>query len=183
MIEERVTGQSWNDYMRNSIFRRAALHAWFWGDPTVPKDRVAYGYVGTRKTGDPAHWPLTWAAVGASGILMSAPELFKFARAIDNGVLISNATDSAMQTPALRKWSEGWETSATPYGKLVMKGGASDFGFTGQLRRYVDRGVTIVLLLNSRRDEKDYPHIEVGPGLSDVVFGALSRPAPSLQNL
>lgn len=167
-----MIGQPWVNYMRTSIFRRAGIDGWLWNQPGIPTERVAMGYVGASKTGDPAHWPLTWASMGGAGMIMSAPDLFKFSRAINDGVLITHSTDSVMQIPATKKWAEGWEVTTTPYGKLVMKGGASEFGFTCQLRRYVDRDVTIILLLNSRRNDKDYPHLEVGDGLAKTVFEA-----------
>ncbi|HEX6576114.1 MAG TPA: serine hydrolase domain-containing protein [Gemmatimonadaceae bacterium] len=174
MIGENVTGLGWQQYLRDSVFRRAGLRdTWFWSESGMPHDRVALGYLGLDARGDPSKWPLTWASVGGAGIVMSARDLFRFSRAIEKGVLVSAAMDKAMQEHPLKKWAEGWEVSETPYGKLVMKGGASEFGFTSQLRRYVDRDVTVILLLNTRRNDKDYPHVEVGPGLSDVVFSSL----------
>jgi CubicO group peptidase (beta-lactamase class C family) len=174
MILENVTGVGLQTYFRNSIFAPSGIkEGWFWGEDRMPAERVALGYVANDEKGNPAKWPLTWAGIGASGIVMDVRDLFRFAKAIDNGVLISRATDQSMQRFPFRKWAEGWEVSQTPYGKLVMKGGASEFGFTGQLRRYVDRGVTVVFLLNSRRNDKDYPHVEVGPALADVVFANL----------
>jgi CubicO group peptidase (beta-lactamase class C family) len=171
MILERASGTSWQRYLRDSLFRRAGIrNGWFWGEERIPRNSAALGYVANVKKGDPTEWPLTWASLGGAGIVMTVNDMFRFAKALDHGALLKPATERSMQKPALKKWAEGWEVSQTPYGKLVMKGGASEFGFTSQLRRYVDRGVTIILLLNSSRRENDYPHQEVGPGLSDVVF-------------
>ena len=176
MVVEQVSRTTWEEYLRRRVFAPAGLrNATFWGDSSAALGSVAKGYVGSALKGDPSRWPLTWASRGAAGLMMSARDLFEFTRALELGKIVPRAVDQRMQIPELRKWASGWEVSSTPYGRLVMKGGSSEFGTTAQLRRYVDRDVTIVVLLNSTKGSGDYPHQEITPILSDLVFAALKQ--------
>jgi CubicO group peptidase (beta-lactamase class C family) len=174
-IVEKVTGMSFQDYVRRNVIDRAGLtHTLFWGDPSIPKPLVATGYVGADVRGEPWKYPLTWASQGGAGLLMDARDLHRLAAALDSGLLVSRQTELRMRAPLLRKWSQGWEVSQTPGGLLVMKGGASDSGFTAQLRRYVDQDVVVVVLLNSKQSADDWPHIEVGPRVSSIALAGLA---------
>jgi CubicO group peptidase (beta-lactamase class C family) len=174
IIAEKASGLPFGEYLRLEIFEPAGLKSTrLWGDTTRSPFPVAKGYVGSQLKGDPSRWPLTWASAGGAGITASATDLFTFSNAIASGALIPRDADRQMWIPLVKKWAEGWEVSATPYGRLVMKGGASSYGTTAQLRRYVDRDVTIIMLFNSATTDEDFPHAEVTPRVADLVFSAL----------
>jgi CubicO group peptidase (beta-lactamase class C family) len=174
-IVEKQTGKRFEDYVRENVIGRAMLrHAWFWGDSLIPPSASAIGYVGSEASGKPWTYQLTWASQGGAGLVMDARDVYRLTVALERGVLVSRQNEAAMQVPLLERWAEGWEVSQTPFGRLVMKGGASDLGFTAQLRRYVDKDVVIVLLLNSKKKGEDWPHQQLAPEISAITLAGLS---------
>jgi CubicO group peptidase (beta-lactamase class C family) len=178
-IVEEASGERFQDYVRRHVLEPAGLrHTWFWGEPAARAAPVAKGYVGAEQPSDPSAYPLTWASLGGAGILTDVGDLVRLCQALERGTLLPQGADRQMWEPARRKWALGWEVTQTDAGRLVMKGGASDFGFTSQLRRYPDvaGGLTIVVLLNSERRIEDFEHQKVGPEVSRIVLEGIRSP-------
>ena len=118
-VVERVSGTSFEAYVREALFARAGLRtADFRGAP----GGVARGHVSADKPSDPQPYP--WGTRGAGGILMSVADLHRWHTALHGGsVLGAEARAKMFRARPAEAW--GWHVDARPDlgGTLVHKGG------------------------------------------------------------
>jgi hypothetical protein len=121
--------------------------------------------------GTPDAWPITWALLGGGGMVSTVGDLYRLHLALRDQTLLPAEMQAAMYAAPLGKWAAGWEAHQTPPGRLILKGGASDLGFTGQIRRYLDADTAIIFLLNSYAPPHgNAVHLTVGKELERLVF-------------
>jgi D-alanyl-D-alanine carboxypeptidase len=145
-IVERVTGQSYYDYLRAHIFRPAGMQATdFPTRAAMAEVAVTYTTVNGRLV--PSTNQLPWRGMSAGGGTSSAEDLLKFADALTAGKLISKPLlqeATKRQTP----WYGYGFISSPPdeYPHWGHGGGAP--GMSLVLAIYPTNGVTIVCLSN-----------------------------------
>lgn len=171
-IVEQVSGQSFPAYVAAEVLRPAGMdHTGWFHDPRWPEDRYAHGYADGQDGGVPAAWPITWALLGGGGMVSTVDDLLRLHLALRDQTLLPVETQAVMYSPPLGKWAAGWEAHQTPPGRLILKGGASDLGFTGQIRRYLDADTAIIFLLNATAPPHgNAVHITVGQEFERLVF-------------
>jgi CubicO group peptidase (beta-lactamase class C family) len=171
-IVAQVSGQSFQDYVAEQVLRPAGMDdtGWF-HDPRWPAERYAHGYSDGQDGGTPNSWPITWALLGGGGMVSTVRDLYRLHLALRDEMLLSGATQAVMNTAPLGRWAAGWEAHQTPQGRLILKGGSSDLGFTGQVRRYPDADAAIIFLMNAfAPPHGNAIHITVGKELERLVF-------------
>jgi len=156
---ERVTGQVWDDAMRDLLFEPLGLERTI----TLPEDgllhRTAVGHLGGRPA---AGWPVPRSAGPAGGIFSSASDLIRFARLhLDEGIaasgerLLSAASVAAMQECLVRPldartadgWGLGWMLLDWDGTRVIGHDGGS-VGITAFLRIVPSTGTAIALMHN-----------------------------------
>jgi CubicO group peptidase (beta-lactamase class C family) len=92
LIVEKVSGQSYHEYVRSRIFERAGMKATEFLPPSGPVSNRATGYTtrlgGPRRSNTPT---LPWRASSAGGVHSTAPDLLRYAAALEKGTLVSGA--------------------------------------------------------------------------------------------
>lgn len=153
LMIERLTGQSYYDYVRDQIFVPAGMkHSSYpVGDGAAPG--IAIGYTALNSDGHPTGIlrpnfdTLPWRGTSAGGGVSSAPDLLRFVNALQSGKLLPPALfarATSQQVPG-----EGFGfflTGDGPSFNWAHGGGA--LGMNADIRVYPNIGFTIICLAN-----------------------------------
>ena len=150
---ERVSGLSYEEYLRRNIFPAAGMHTPIFRD-AVPRDdpRFAHGYVGSPsglQPGPPN--PYGWGTRGAGGVWSTVGDIYRWVTAVENGRIVSGEQRKLLFAPHTPPATEayGWHISADQSKRpLISKGGGSD-DFASQLLYYPRERVVIVWASNN----------------------------------
>lgn len=151
-IIERVTGKSYWTYLEETIFKPLKMNSSQPRDPwRIIKNRVAgYDIVEGKIQNRATH--LT--DINAAGAIASTVlDLIKWNEAVDKNKIISAQSQQLMWTPNKLKdgkatrYGLGWIITEYRGAKLLTHGGSTS-GFSAVIQKYVDSGVTIIVLTN-----------------------------------
>jgi CubicO group peptidase (beta-lactamase class C family) len=169
-VIEKVTGQSYEEVLRQRVFEPAAMHDSGLIHEWPSTADAAVGYWMTRQ-GKIARAPVvdgSWSS-GDGGVYSTVLDLEKFSDALEGGKLIPRATLQRMRTPVTAAYGYGWSippvSAYTLNRKQVNHGGALP-GFLSQFQRFETEKLTLVVLSNNQRSDPT----EVAEGLAAVVF-------------
>jgi CubicO group peptidase (beta-lactamase class C family) len=153
MIIERVSGQSYADYLRNEIYPRAGLRETRYcpNEPQQPNDAEGYA----TATPPAKSRPISMTSPYAAGALCStAMDLVRWNRALAGGKVVSPASYQAMITPG--RLNNGEETR---YGYGLFMGSIGDRrsvghggginGFISHLGSVPSDSLTVAVLVNT----------------------------------
>ncbi len=156
LIIQKVSGQPYAQFMHERIFAPLGMTSTHVNDAsTLVRDRAS-GYVfagGELKNGvriSPAA-----EARGDVGIRTTAHDLAKWEAAIDDGKLLQRRSWTMMFTPGTLNDGTiipvgfGW-FMLPMQGNVWKHGGAFRTGFNSEIDRYVDDGLTVIVLTNLR---------------------------------
>jgi D-alanyl-D-alanine carboxypeptidase len=154
MIIEKVTGDTYADYMLNHIFKPLGMESSQYCDArTIVKNRAA-GYVLSKGHFVNAN-PMTWnTPFSGGGLCSTVSDLVIWQRALNDGRVISPAGLALMRAPTVL--SDGAQVDyglgtrlGELQGHLVLGHTGSGGGFNNVLEYYPDDDLTIVVLTNS----------------------------------
>lgn len=183
LIIKKVTGQSYEDYVRDHLFPAAGLRQTYYcaNESIIPGRARGYDTGRIPETFNNAgNFGMGWA--GAAGALCSTTlDLLTWQEALISGAVISPKSRALMITPSV--FNDG-TTSTYGYGlfvadfeghKRIFHGGDIP-GFSGWLALYPDDGLEIAVLGNV--------HTSAIPDLGDdIARAALGLPPPVLLDL
>lgn len=182
-VVEAASGESYESYVRNKLFRPAGLQAaTLAGDKDVWNKADVRFYLDDDERGEPLNVfaPMP-GGTGAGSIAASALDLYRWDRALVNGKVLSRESRDKLFAPAVTvnpnmDYGYGWmlTTSAIGLGLVIHHPGDLG-GFNAELRRYVRDDVVFVIASNARSGGRAY---------RDVVFAAWNallsgRPLPT----
>jgi D-alanyl-D-alanine carboxypeptidase len=169
-ILEVVGGQSYADLLHERITGPLHLDATAMPDwqQIEPAFATAYLHVGDGKYINelPVYFE-NWHAAGA--LVSNAADVAAFSDALFAGKLISAQSLQALLTPARDEYAFGlWVAPVQVHGRAdrVAHRPGSIMGANTQLLRYVDDGLTIVILANSNADDLDEFAFLIGNALT-----------------
>jgi CubicO group peptidase (beta-lactamase class C family) len=164
-IVERVSGQSYFDYVREHIYKRAGMHESDSYELTEVVPNLAVGYA--RFQDDPLGIDprrsniafLPWRGSPAGGGYASAPDLLKFARALNTHKLLSprmtelvlGAKVAMTGSPrANEKYGYGFVSEVLAGGREIRghSGGGENSGVNSSLVMFGDGSYTVVVMGN-----------------------------------
>jgi CubicO group peptidase (beta-lactamase class C family) len=157
LILEKITGESYYDYIRKHIYRPAGMtHTDHYTKDDAASGR-AVGY-GSPRPGAPLEANTPWLGrIGspAGGGYAAAADLLRFARALDSGVLLPREQLEGLWHPE-RQGSEEegygylWGVGETNGHRWVGHNGGAP-GVSADFRHYPDSGFTVIVLANQSR--------------------------------
>lgn len=184
-IVEIVSNQSYETFLTEQLFKPASmLNTGFYEDKSKwDSSRVARGYDEDRDRGAPTEWNRDYRFRGSSYVLVSAGDLYKWEQALKTGAMLSNTAKQkffAAHTPADpgTSYAYGWVVGKTPRGTRQISHDGIGFGFNSVYARYIDEGVTMILLSNQTLGR----FLPVGPlerDLSTIIFNGKSTTLPA----
>lgn len=153
LIVEKLSGQSYYDYVRAHIYKPAGMNGSDTFDKTKPQPNQSIGY--TR--GPDGQWksnfdslPLMGSSAGGGD--STAPDLLRFDQALRNHKLLSadlttTITTGKVATEDEEKYAYGFEESRVEGKRVVGHGGGAP-GMNANLDMYWDSGYTVIVLCN-----------------------------------
>lgn len=141
-IIETVSGQTYGDFLRQTIFDPLQMSATGREQNNTP---LALGYISFDQ---PARtYPIT-NRLGDGDLLSTVDDLYKFDRALYGEALLPRTAREKMFTPVgTNNYGYGWEIQAWN-GKRVVSHTGGINGFASLLMRFPDDDATIILLSN-----------------------------------
>ncbi len=147
---ERVSGQSYYDYIDEHVFAPADMHDSGSLPESVPVAGRATGYT---RTDDSAPWTdaadtLPWRGSADGGGYSTADDLLKFARALQSGKLLPPALLAEATRQQIPRYGFGFAVADEEEGVPVYGHGGGAQGMNAELRVFPTLGVVIVGLGN-----------------------------------
>ena len=167
MILERVSGQRYDDYLKEKIFRPVGMTRTHSGQTRalVPGRATGYYSVGTDFIS--ARLVSPTVDLGTSGIYSTVGDLLLWDHALTADRLISRASREAMFTPDKGGYGYGWFVGEK-HGRPIQFHSGSDNGFSTNITRFPADGLTVIVLSNSDRTNAG----GVSNNLAAIAFGA-----------
>jgi CubicO group peptidase (beta-lactamase class C family) len=170
-----VAGRPWSEYLSEKVFKPSGMNATRPTNARAVTNRAA-GYSDNDRLLDAADW----LALRPSGAFMSTVlDLAKWDAVLYTDKILTDSTRRQMWTPvALNDGSSspygfGWELGSLGGHRQVHHGGGIP-GFQSEFARYVDDGLTIVVLINL--DDADVESIAGGVAALYLERGGASDP-------
>ncbi len=149
VLIERVSGQSYYDYVREHVFKPAGMKA----TDSLPEEQVvknrATGYMGRAGGWKPNTDTLPWRGTSAGGGYSTVGDLFRFAQALMQGKLLDPKLVREATGPQAPSSGYGYGFNVSDEAGMRMfghSGGAP--GMNGTLRVHPDRGYVMAVLAN-----------------------------------
>ncbi len=174
LILEKVTGQWYGDFMRDSVFAPLGLSSTLHdGDMRrlIPDRASGTEPDGIRGVRFPRY--IDWSGrTGSGSLVTTAHDLELFVRALYSGKLLKPALLAKITAPA-EGFAYGWARDER-FGRKQMRAGGRSPGFNASVEHYLDDGTDVIVLTNSYSPVgQDPKFIE---GLHAVVFGKAAPP-------
>jgi CubicO group peptidase (beta-lactamase class C family) len=155
MVIRKVTGQSYGDFLAARIFKPLGMDHTRVQDLSEVISGRAAGYNwddGKLTNGEYVAQPIL--AYGGGGVLSTARDMARWDAALRGESILKQATLKQMWTPATLNdgtkstYGLGWATGSVSGHRYVAHSGGHVTGFQTFMRRYVDDGLTVIVLTN-----------------------------------
>jgi hypothetical protein len=174
MIIEKISGQSYESFLRDNIWTPLGLRSTIDGSDMarlVPNRATGTEPDGIRDVRLPRF--IDWSSRRGSGSLVTtAGDLDRFVNALFGGKLLQPGLLAKIMAPA-EGFAFGWARGERS-GRKVMRSAGRSPGYNASVERYLDDGTTVIVLTNS--------YSPVGQdsvflaGINDAVFGKTPTP-------
>lgn len=170
LIIEKVSGQKWQDFIRENIFMPSGMTTSTITDGPHPSSGVAHCYVEIQDkwTEDDYNEEPTFAAAGNGGVWSSIEELALYEKAIRSAKFLNEASITESQTPKNdfpvrdlsslenQDWNLGWSwfISKTDNGLKIVGHAGTQGGFYANYISIPEKKILFVLLSNFPADRE-----------------------------
>lgn len=150
-IVEEASGQKFQEYVQDHLLMPLNLsNTGFYRDTQLSPSNLARGYGGDDQGNRTFDKGLTWALVGAGGMVTSIDDLVFWATALKDGRIFSSDTPNLIFAEANERWLLGSLAQIEVNGEsIIQMGGSTDYGYTALIQFIPQRDLLIVLLLNA----------------------------------
>lgn len=150
-IVEKASGQSFQEYIHDNLLTPLNLsNTGFYQDTRISVGNMTRGYGGDDQGSTTFEKGLTWALVGAGGMVTSIDDLATWSAALKDGTLFPAEAPNLAFTETNERWLLGSLAQVDVNGEsIVQMGGSTDYGYTALIQFVPNRDLLIVLLLNA----------------------------------
>lgn len=150
-IVEKASGQPFQEYIHDNLLTPLNLsNTGFYHDRRLSASRMARGYGGDDQGSTTFEKGLTWALIGAGGMVTSLDDLVAWSVALKDGTIFPAGTPNVVFTEANERWLLGSLAQIDVSGEsIIQMGGSTDYGYTALIQFVPNRDLLIVLLLNA----------------------------------
>ncbi|HEV7692534.1 MAG TPA: serine hydrolase [Hyphomonadaceae bacterium] len=176
-IIEKASGQSYADYVQGHIFTPLGMTHSGYGSNAKPPKGLAEGF--DMSTGAPKDAaPISMTVPYAAGALYSTvDDMSVWDRALSADKVMSKASREQMETNQGAAYGFGVQVIAGPKGHPSIRHSGAMNGFEGCFYRFVQDGMTIVVLGNTRPG----PVTQIAEELMWLYFGPPALPPPLVE--
>ncbi|WP_422484282.1 serine hydrolase domain-containing protein [Gudongella sp. DL1XJH-153] len=153
-IIEKVSGQSYSEYLEKNIFEPLSMKSTWCGNDSSYSENQALGY--RRTTGDPSRLFIYNFSmiIGSGNIYSTSEDLYKYVQGLNDGILLSQESIEMMYTPhygdSNNGYGYGWEVWKMNENRAVSHGGnIGGGGYSSYLLQYPDEDLIFVFLTNN----------------------------------
>ncbi|MFO1055051.1 MAG: serine hydrolase domain-containing protein [Planctomycetota bacterium] len=144
--------------------------------PPDPRDTMRIGSFADRRFHDTAlRWPRHWQFRGATGIVSTVDDLWRWDRALSGDRILEVDSRDLMLKPAPRDYGGGLQSETTAWGTSRQSHSGSVHGYRSWFVRYPDDGAFAVVLGNEH-----FVVATVATGIEQALFGAGVPPSSNL---
>lgn len=184
LIIEKVSGQSYEQYLYENLWQPAGMEMTGYTRPNFNKNMIAVGYRKEERWGKPTdkEWDKDAPYLhlkGNGGILSTTEDLLKWDRALLTDKILSREAKGKYYFPALREdetgrshYAYGWDVMKTERSTTRVWHNGSNNVFYADFYRFIDEGVTIILMTNSWQNSFN----ETGRVISRIIFDSNYEP-------
>ncbi len=180
-IIEKVSGRSYEDFLRKQLFIPAGLsNTDFYSDAGKRSPgQIARGFNGTVEI-ERTSYERGWGNRGASGVLVSVSDLYKWELALRGEKILSAKSKEKLFGARVPSgggfdYAYGWRVHRSPRGTNIVWASGLLPEFSAMFQRYVDEDVTIIFLTNTSYNGYPLRDVLVIPGagmsIERIVFG------------
>ncbi len=168
IIIEQVSGQPYETYLYENLWQPAQMEVTGYTRPGFDTTYVATGYYRDGSVwGKPVAkaWDTTapyWHLAGNGGILSTTEDLFKWHRALMTTAVLSEDALKKFYSPPLRAgenedavYAYGWDVSRTSRNTRQVWHNGTNSIFYADFLRYIDEGITLIMLSNQSHPNFD----------------------------
>lgn len=178
LIIEKVSGQSYERYLYENLWKPVEMETTGYTRPHFDKQLIAVGYRMGERWGKPTEkeWETDAPYLhlrGNGGILSTTRDLLKWDQALLTDKILSAAAKHKYYHPALREdetgnsiYAYGWDVMKTNRNTRRVWHNGSNNVFYADFYRFIDEGVTIILLTNQWQESFN----DTGRVLSRIIF-------------
>jgi len=188
-IVEVASGESFETFVHQDLWARAGLEqTGFVSDSGLwAPARVAQGYNVTAPT-TPYAPRCQWNRKGSGAVISTVRDLLAWQLAVEHGLILDQPRREKLYKPRVAThedtgadYAYGWFVGRTPAGgRVVFHGGdLLPDGFNTEFSRYLDDGITVIILSNLTVDAWGAQRNPVQTGLEAILFGGLYGRPPS----
>lgn len=154
-IVETVSGQPFQTYIQQQLLTPLQLdNTGFYQDRRLAQANLARGYGGDAQGSTTYEKGLTWALVGAGGMVSSIDDLQRWSMAIKQGSLFVAGAPNLVFSPANERWLLGSLAQTSSGDEVIIQmGGSTDYGYTALIQFVPERDLLLVLLLNAHNNK------------------------------
>ncbi len=164
VIIEKVSGQSYETFVREQILRPAGMEGTGYTAPFWKTETLARGYSGLKDERTPldfAWWGdgPSWNLRANGGFLSTLGDLYRWHLALEGNKVLSESSKRKMASPHVatqnpdRFAGYGWFVSQTPRKTRLVSHSGGNGIFAVNFRRYVDEGVVMLFATNDSQND------------------------------
>lgn len=160
-IVENVSQQPFREYVRTNLLIPLHLnHTGFYKDQQLAAYQLARGYGGEDAGKTTFDKGLSWALMGAGGMVTTVADLATWSAALRDGAIFPPGATNTVFAKANERWLLGSLAQVDIAGdNIIQMGGSTDYGYTALIQFVPERDFLLVLLLNSHgRKYKNATH-------------------------
>jgi CubicO group peptidase (beta-lactamase class C family) len=177
-VIERVSGMSYEDYLRENIFLPSGMENTGYVVPHWEEDQIAHGYRKCRDWGKPMDMPWDtdgpyWNLKANGGLLSSAADLMSWFEIMEDPGLLSESAIRKFFNPHVREgryagsfYGYGWVIARSSRNTEVIAHNGDNRMFYTEVLRYKTEDVTILVLSNRGKPGNDNIAFE----LAKIIF-------------
>jgi CubicO group peptidase (beta-lactamase class C family) len=162
-VIERASGDTFENYLEQALFRRAGLtRTGFVNDTDRWTDAGVRNYSGPDDEGTPlsAMRPMP-KAVGAGSIVSTVGDLYRWDRALQGDGVLPESARLRLFAPAVsiqegQHYGYGWMITRTGRGETLIHHAGDLAGYNSDLRRYAEPDLVLIVASNARIDGRGY---------------------------
>ena len=178
LILEKVSGESYENYLRQHIFEPAGMKDSGLDDASRLIPWAASGYNPAGISGFEKARYVNWSnKTGAGSMYSTVDDLYRFDRALKTDILLKRATQQKYFVESDENFY-GWYTWNSRLGHRLLAAKGHGPGFTAELDRFPDDDVAIIVLSNSYETASQHP---ITDALAAIVFGQEVRPTTAMR--
>jgi len=154
-IVEKVSDKSFQDYVHENLLTPLNLsNTGFYQDKRVSSSHLARGYGGDDQGRTTFEKGLSWALIGAGGMVTSIDDLAIWSSALKNGAMFPAGASNLVFSKANERWLLGSLAQVEISGEsIIQMGGSTDYGYTALIQFVPNRNILIVMLLNANNSK------------------------------